>query len=94
MTVRRQLIEVLSREPRSVSSLARELGLRRGDIENDLRHALRSACAAGYQIGVLPARCKACGFVFAPDTLSTPSRCPVCKGTRVFEPMIQVNASS
>jgi hypothetical protein len=85
---RRQLIELLSGEPRSVSSLARDLGMTRGDMEDDLRHALRSARAAGYQIDVLPARCKVCGFVFSAEKLSKPSRCPACKGTRLFEPMI------
>lgn len=92
MTHRRQLIDLLSREPRSVSSLAREMGMTRKDMEADLRHALRSARAAGYTIEVLPARCKTCGFIFGADKLSKPSRCPVCKGTRLFEPMIQTTA--
>lgn len=90
MAFRRQLIELLSREPRSVSSLARELGLTRGDVEDDLRHALRSAVAAGYRIEILPARCKACGFTFSDDKLSKPGRCPACKGSRLLEPMIRV----
>lgn len=89
MAFRRQLIELLSQEPRSVSWLARELGLHRRDVEEDLRHALRSARAAGYRVEVLPARCKACDFVFGTDKLSKPSRCPSCKGTRLFEPMIR-----
>ena len=92
VTLRRQLIELLSREPRSASSLARELGITRKDMEDDLRHALRSARAAGYRIDVLPARCKACGFVFDAEKLSKPSRCPACKGTRLIEPMIQAGA--
>ena len=90
VTVRRQLIEVLSHEPKSVSSLARELGMTRGDVEDDLRHAVRSAHAAGYHIDVLPARCKACGFIFDTERLTKPSKCPACKGTRLFEPMIRV----
>ena len=92
VTFRRQLIELLSGEPRSASSLARELGITRKDMEDDLRHALRSARAAGYEIDVLPARCKACGFVFDAGKLSKPSRCPACKGTRLFEPMIRAAA--
>ena len=91
MAYRRQLIELLSLEPRSVSSLARELGMTRGDMEEDLRHALRSAQAAGSRIEVLPARCKSCGFMFGPDKLTKPSRCPSCKGTRLFEPMIRAS---
>ncbi len=92
VTFRRQLIELLSGEPRSVSSLARELGITRKDIEADLQHALRSARAASYTIDVLPARCKACGFLFDAEKLSKPSRCPACKGTRLFEPMIRAGA--
>jgi len=88
---RRDLIELLSHEPRSASWIARELGLRRGDVEHDLQHALRSARAAGHRIDVVPARCKSCNFVFAQDELVKPGRCPACKGTRLFEPMIQIH---
>jgi predicted Zn-ribbon and HTH transcriptional regulator len=90
MVFRRQLVELLSREPRSASSLAREMGLRRADIEDDLRHALRSAAAAGLRVAVIPARCKDCGFTFGEDRLTKPSRCPACKGSRLYEPMISL----
>ena len=94
MAFRRHLIEFLSHQPRSASWLARELGMKRGDVEEDLRHALRSARAAGHHIDVIPARCKSCDFVFSTDKLSKPSRCPNCKGTRLFEPMMMVSTSS
>ena len=90
---RRHLIDLLSHEPRSVSSLARELGARRGDVEDDLRHALRSARAQGHEVRVIPARCKSCDFVFDEDKLTKPSRCPACKGTRLFEAMLQIDRS-
>jgi transcriptional regulator len=90
MAFRRQIIELLSHEPRSASSIAREMGLRRGEIDDDLRHALRSAAAAGHRIEVIPARCKDCGFTFAPDRLIKPGRCPVCKGSRLFEALIRI----
>ena len=94
MAFRRQLIELLTYEPRSISSLARELGMTRGNMEEDLRHALRSAQAAGYRVEVIPARCKSCGFVFGPDKLAKPGRCPACKGSRLFEPMIRAGSNS
>ena len=94
MTVRRQLLEILSVEPRSVSSLARELGLARGTIEDDLRHMIRSARAAGHRVAVVPARCKACGFLFSEDKLLKPSRCPSCRGSRIFEPQIGVERTT
>ena len=92
MVFRRQLIELLSHEPRSASSLAREMGLRRGEIEDDLRHALRSAASAGHRIEIIPARCKDCDFTFGPDRLVKPSRCPQCKGSRLFEALIRIDA--
>jgi len=91
---RKDLLTLLSAQPRSVSSLARELGLRRGDVEEDLRHALRSARAAGHHIVVLPARCRACGFTFDDEKLSKPSKCPACRGARLYEPQISVEEGS
>ena len=87
---RRTLIELLSHEPRSVSAIAREMGLRRADVEEDLQHALRTARAAGHRIEVVPARCKACGFTFGTEKLTKPGRCPACKATRLFEPMVRI----
>jgi len=90
MTVRREIAQILAAGPRSVSSLARELGLQRKDAEDDLRHAIRSARAAGHRIVVEPARCKQCGFLFDGDKLSKPGKCPECRGTRIFEAQITI----
>jgi predicted Zn-ribbon and HTH transcriptional regulator len=92
MTVRRDLVKILSLHPRSVSSIARELGLPRGDAEDHLRHAIRSAEAAGHTIIIEPARCRQCGFVFSRDKLSKPGKCPECRGTRLHEPQIGIEA--
>jgi predicted Zn-ribbon and HTH transcriptional regulator len=90
MTLRKQLIEFLSHEPRSVSRLARELRLPRADVEDALRHMIRSARAAGHRIVVLPARCRACGFTFDEGKLTKPGKCPSCRESRIFEPQISV----
>jgi predicted Zn-ribbon and HTH transcriptional regulator len=88
VTRRKGLLDLLTREPRSVSRLARELGLSRGEVEDDLRHMIRSARAAGYDVVVLPARCRSCDFTFHDDRLGKPGRCPVCKGSRILAPQI------
>jgi transcriptional regulator len=93
VTFRKELLEKVKGEPRSVSSLARELGLRRGDVEEDLRHALRSAQAAGYVVDVLPARCRACGFTFDVGKLAKPGRCPECRGTRIYEAQVGIRSA-
>jgi len=81
---------MLSAQPRSVSSLAREAGVSRGDVEDDLRHMIRSARAAGHRVVIEPARCRACGFVFGEEKLSKPSRCPECRQSRIFEAQIRL----
>jgi len=91
MTLRKQFMDVLTREPRSVSSLAREIGLSRADVEDALRHMIRSARAAGHHIAVTPARCRSCGFVFGEDKLTKPGKCPSCRKSRIFEPQIAVH---
>ena len=90
MAFRKHLLDVLSREPRTASSLARELGVDRRDMENDLQHLIRSAKAAGHRVIVEPARCKSCGFVFTEEKLSKPGKCPECRGSRIFEPLIRI----
>jgi predicted Zn-ribbon and HTH transcriptional regulator len=90
---RRDLIALLTAQPRSVSSIARGMGLRRGDVEDDLRHAIRSARAAGHEVVVVPARCRACGFTFSEDKLSKPSKCPSCRGTRLYEAQVSVRTA-
>jgi predicted Zn-ribbon and HTH transcriptional regulator len=87
---RKELLNILTAQPRSVSSLSRQLGLKRGDVEDDLAHLIRSARAAGHRVVVLPARCRACGFTFGDDRLSKPGKCPACRGTRLFEAQISI----
>ena len=90
MAFRKQLLDVLAAEPRTASSLARELGLHRRDIEDDLRHLVRSARAAGHRVIVEPARCKSCGFTFDESKLSKPGKCPECRSTWLFEPLLRI----
>ena len=92
-TVRKSLLTLLCAQPRSVSSLARDLGLRKGDVDDDLQHALRSARAAGHQVIVIPARCRSCGFTFDEQKLSKPSRCPQCRGARLYEAQINIEGN-
>ena len=93
MTLRQSLIDLLAAQPRSVSSIARELGLKRGDVEDDLRHAIRSARASGRRVVIEPARCRSCGFTFGEDKLSKPSRCPSCRSEQLFEAQIRIEGA-
>ena len=93
MAFRKDVIALSGERPRSASSLARELGLKRADMDDELRHAIRSARAAGYRVDVLPASCRSCGFQFSEDKLAKPGKCPACRGTHLFEAQIRVVGS-
>ena len=89
-TVRQDIVTLLSAEPRSVSSLAREMRLRRADIADALAHAIRSARAAGARIHVVPAVCRSCGFTFGAEKFAKPGKCPACRGTRLLEAQVWI----
>ncbi len=89
MTVRQQIEEML-RQPRTMSSIAHELKLTRDEVDDHLKHLIKSAKAADRDIRVEPARCRSCGYVFPKDKVTRASKCPECKGTRLYEPLIQI----
>jgi predicted Zn-ribbon and HTH transcriptional regulator len=91
VTRRRDVVDLLTAQPRSVSSLARALGIPKSDVEDDLAHAIRSARAAGHHVIVEPAICRSCGFTFATTKLSKPGKCPACRGTRLIEAQIRIH---
>ena len=89
MTVRQQIAEML-RQPRTSSSIAHELKLTRDEVEDHLKHLLKSAKTAGQHVKVEPARCRNCGYTFSQDKITKPGKCPECKGTHLYEPLIQI----
>lgn len=78
------------REPRTISSIAHELGMTREEVEDHIKHLVKSAKAEHQTVSVEPARCRSCGFRFAGDRITKPSKCPECGGSRLYEPLIQI----
>src|SRR2546421_2547433 len=74
MTIRHR-IGVLLAEPRTVSSLAHELRLTRPEVEDHVRHLIRSARATGRRVAVEPAKCRSCGYLFNEDKITKPGKC-------------------
>jgi predicted Zn-ribbon and HTH transcriptional regulator len=89
MTLRRQIGALLA-EPRTLSSLAHDLRLTRPEVEDHVRHLLRSARTAGRRVTIEPARCRSCGYRFDEHKITKPGKCPECRGTRIYEPLIQI----
>ncbi len=89
MTQRRKIGDML-REPRTISSIAHELGMTRDEVEDHIRHLVKTARTAKQTVTVESARCRSCGFRFSKDKITKPSKCPECGGTRLYEPLIQI----
>lgn len=87
---RKDLIDLLLDNPRSVRELAEDLEEPPARIADDLGHLLQSLRNMPYRAAVRPARCRHCGFVFREDKLRKPGKCPKCKGTWIEDPRIAI----
>ena len=74
----------------SINDIARLLEVRTREIEEDVKHLIKSLRRSRYRLVVTPAQCKKCGFVFAQDKLRKPGKCPNCHGTWIEEPTLHV----
>jgi len=87
---RKGLIGILKDHPASVRQLALQLGVPQKELEDDLRHLLKSLRNLPGKAEITPAQCRKCGFVFNKDKLHKPGKCPACHGTWISEPLIRV----
>jgi predicted Zn-ribbon and HTH transcriptional regulator len=87
---RKDLIGLLRAAPRSVADLALMLELEPREVEDDLRHLLKSLKHGGYRVTITPARCRHCDFRFHPDRLGKPGKCPLCRHTWIEPPRVQL----
>ena len=89
---RKDLIGILQDRPVTLHELARLLDEPPGQLEDDLRHLLRSLKHSPYRAIITPARCRKCGFTFNRDKLHKPGKCPRCHGTWIAAPLIGIEA--
>jgi predicted Zn-ribbon and HTH transcriptional regulator len=90
-TVRAALREALRAGPLTARELSARVGIPEKQVAGHLEHLARSLRAARERLGVEPARCQACGFVFRKrDRLTRPSRCPVCRGEHLDAPRFAI----
>ena len=87
---RKDLLEMLRIAPRSVAEIAAQLEIEPRDVEDDLRHLLKSVRHTGYRVTITPARCRHCGFNFRDDKLHKPGKCPRCRQTWISPPLIYI----
>ena len=87
---RRDLIPLLLDKKLSLSEIARAVHEKPKDVLDALGHLVKSARHGDYEVVIDPAECRKCGFEFSAEKLSRPSKCPKCRSTWIFEPLIGV----
>lgn len=89
---RRDLIPWLLDQPRTVSQLARELGIPPRQVAGEIDHLLASLRHLPYEVEIAPARCRKCDFLFDTKHFKRPSRCPRCHSTWIAEPQLHLRS--
>jgi hypothetical protein len=86
ITPRQAIKEIITEQPLSLREISQRLSLSEKQVLDHLSHIAR-APGPGSHFQIIPAACKQCGFVFTKrDRLSTPSRCPICRGQSIRRP--------
>ncbi len=91
---RKQLIELLRQQPRSVRSIAELEQLPVREVIADIEHLAKSLRHTELRLQVEPARCRKCGFTFHARKYSKPSKCPRCRSNWIRDPTLQVVSAS
>jgi transcriptional regulator len=87
---RKDLVGLLRSNPRRLSELAKLFDIPPREVEDDLKHLFRTLKHSKFALIVEPARCRKCGFTFAPDRFTKPGKCPLCHATWLTEPLLQI----
>ncbi len=86
LTLRQAIRELLLEQPLSALELSQRLALPEKEVVDHLEHLAR-APGPGLKFRLQPAECKLCGFAFRKrQRLTTPSRCPRCRGQSIRRP--------
>ena len=89
---RRDLVPLLLDKKMSLSEIARAVREKPKDVIEALTHLAKSSRHGDYELVMDPAECRKCGFEFGTDKFSKPGKCPKCRSTWIFEPLIGVRA--
>jgi predicted Zn-ribbon and HTH transcriptional regulator len=87
------LMEILTQRGWSAEQLLDKLGISCAELNKALEYLSLRLGQWSAHLAIEPARCRACGAVFAPDAVpccQAPRRCYVCRGARISPPTYRV----
>jgi predicted Zn-ribbon and HTH transcriptional regulator len=91
-TPRQRIMDLLTIAPRSAEQLAAVIKIPERQVEEHLRHIMKSVAHDPLRRFVLqPSACADCDFVFRDRSrLTRPSRCPRCRGEAISAPRYSI----
>ena len=90
-TVRRAIIDILRGRALSAKDISAEVRIAEKEVYGHLDHIRLSIHSSGALLEIIPAECRACGFVFTKrDRLTPPGRFPVCRNESIVEPLFAI----
>ncbi len=87
---RKEMVTLLQDNPLSLKDIAKLFEMTPSDVEDDIRHLIKSLTHSEYRLSITPARCRKCGFVFEKEKLHKPGKCPRCHETWIQEPLLEI----
>lgn len=91
VTERRKILFLLSNRPLTARQISARAGIPEKEVYRHLPHVKKTVVRLGKSLKVSPAECRRCGFVFRKrERPNRPSRCPVCRGESILEPIFSV----
>ncbi len=87
-TIRRNIMEMISKRPASVRDISIELGISEKEVFYHLPHIQKSLGPKKKKLKVYPPLCIACGYEFKDrKRLTKPGKCPKCRSERIQSPV-------
>lgn len=90
-TARRSILALLEGGPCTAAEISAAVGRPEKDVLEHLAHLRKSLRRGDLRLEISPAACRTCGFVFRKrDRVTSPGRCPICKGESISDPAFRV----
>jgi predicted Zn-ribbon and HTH transcriptional regulator len=90
-TIRHELLVELEEGPLSAHELSGRISISEKDVYEHLTHIRATLHRSERHLVVQPAECAKCGFIFHKrERLTKPSKCPVCRGESIHEPLFSL----
>ena len=89
MTIRKEIIQLLSTGEWTAGEISRAVHIPQKEVYLHLEHVMRSLRGT---LRMVPAECLSCGFTFSKrKAVQSPSRCPLCKSEHIKDPAFFVD---